>query len=218
MKKTRTMTLTMMALAGLLVVTVAPAGARGRDSTGPPAQEPTGGTTCEVDGAPTGADDPIWDGDAGESGFEITLNAEDDYACVDVLWATAGKWQITVTGEGARSLTLVPRDSVAPGDSCGGAMLRRDAVYGVLTLPLDEDTRNEIPAGYVNACGVEYAEWVHDLDVCNAVLKDGSDSELPCLITTVHTEHAHPLVFQAFLGGGKNATATIHVTLPQPQP
>ena len=209
MKKTRTMTLTMLALAALLVVTVAPAGARGRDSTGPPAQEPTGGTTCVDNGAPAG--DLKWDDN--DSGFTITLTADDDYACVDVLWATAGKWQITVTGEGARSLTLVPRDSVAPGDSCGGAMLRRDAVYGVLTLPLDEDTRNEIPAGYVNACGVEYAEWVHDLDVCNAVLKDGSDSELPCLITTVHTEHAHPLVFQAFLGGGKNATATIHVTL-----
>lgn len=215
MKKTRTMTLTMLALAGLLVVTVAPAGARGRDNTGPPAQEPTGGTTCVDNGAPTG--DPARYEPLGESGFTITLTAEYDYACVDVLWATPGKWKITVTGEGARSLTLVPRDSVAPGDSCGGAMLRREAIYGELTLPLDGDTRDEIPAGYVNACGDEYAEWVNDGGICKAVLKEENPT-IPCLITTVHTEHAHPLVFQAFLGGGKNATATIHVTLPQPQP
>lgn len=188
-------------LAALLLV-AAPAVAKKGGGKGPP-DGPTGGYTCSGEEftareAFSGviADDSYGDGVAD---FTVTLDRSTDSVCIDVI-APAGKWLVNVTGSGARGLTLVPRDSFSPGDSCGGASLSAKSVYGNLTLPLPIDSREEIPAATVNACGVVYGEWIA--------------GELVIEQTGVE----HPLVFQAFLTGGGKASTTISVDLPAEQP
>ncbi len=172
----------------LLVTVAAPAAAKKGGGKGKPTQEPAGGYTCAemFEGSVTG----LVDGD-----FSFTLDSENDSACFDVT-AEAGVWNVTVTGSGARGLTLIPKDSYPSGDSCGGAFMSGNDIYGTFQLPLLIDTRTEIPASTVNACGTEYGEWI------------GGE------LVMEQTGNEHPLAFVAFLTGSRRATAVISVDLP----
>jgi len=213
----------------LIVVAVAlvmalPAGAKGPpDGKGPkdPGDDPNtiGGFTCVDAGDSTAA--PMTDDFVIELGGKRT--GLPNYVCVDVLTTEAGRWNITVTGAGARGLALIPRDSVAPGDSCGGVGARgEEHIYGQFTLPLDvpEELRTEIPAATVNACGTEFAEWVAEPAPTGATLWDATaicdavDAEVPCGVEVPLEGHPHPLILQARYAGRNNGTATICVDLP----
>jgi hypothetical protein len=172
----------------------------------PSDETPTGGTMCDPADYPDGIDG-VQTGD-----FSLTLDGDSTYACIDVL-AAAGPWEVTVTvtGSRARSLLLVGRDSVAPGDACDVLDLRRDDIHAGGTLVM--------PAATINACGVEWAEWVSietpglDPDP----YPDGHcvdfDDAGRCLVADM-VDVTHPLVFQANMSGFRDATATIHVDLP----
>jgi len=148
--------------------------------------EPLAGTTCAALGR--------W-GKPVTGEFVITLGNLDNMnssECVDVMAAT-GAWEvdIDIVGGHVRSLMLVPRDSIAPGDSCGGVRALRPE-SGTITLPGTD-------GAYVNTCGITFAELV-----------DGY--ELP--ITTVETEIASPLAFQMDMAGSKDAVVILTVTVP----
>jgi hypothetical protein len=164
--------------------------------------------------------------DADTESFEIVLGGRDTeyagYECLDVMTDAAGRWDVTVEGEGARRLVLVPRDSDGPGDSCGGVDLRRAVnIYGDFTLPLDipEETRTEIPVATVNACGTNWPEWI-DNAYPGEVVPAPWDAEaicgagnVPCTIS-VATDQAHPLVLQAAYEGSRDGWVRVTVTLP----
>jgi hypothetical protein len=166
---------------------------------------PLGGTVCDPADYPDGIDG-VQTGD-----FDFTLEVEGDntYACIDVL-AAAGDWSVTVTGSRARSLLLVGRDSVSPGDACDVVNLRRDDIY------IDEGHPLVMPAATINACGVDWSEWVGletpELDVENHCVEVDDDADL-CLVADM-VDVAHPLVFQASMSGFSDASLTIHVDLP----
>jgi hypothetical protein len=158
---------------------------------------PIGGTMCDPADYPDGIDGV-------QTGhFSFTLEGDSTYACIDVL-AAAGPWEVTVTASRARSLLLVGRDSVAPGDACDVLDLRRDDVHAGGTLVM--------PAATINACGVGWAEWV-SLDT-PGLDPDGHcvdfDDAGRCLVAEM-VDLTHPLVFQANMSGFKDASATIHV-------
>ena len=127
---------------------------------------------------------------------------------------------MTVTGEGARYLGLIPRDSIAAGDSCGGYLVRNAAnIYG--SSPHILGYNGSVPAATINACGTEWAEWVDidwpglnaDVD-CAAFSDDGTQ----CLVVG-QPEPAvpHPLILQVFMQSGGGST-TFHVDLPPLDP
>lgn len=210
-------------LIGAIVVLMAvPAGADKRDcSTYPdghpqacqpddPTPEPIGGgTVCDPSEYPEGITDIQYDD------FTFTLSGNQANACIDVI-SKEGPWTVTITGSGARSLALIPRDSIAPGDSCGGYVMRRAAnIYGTLILGYEDS----IPAATINACGTDFGEWANiDLDGLDpAPVADGCDcaaiDEDRCLVTT-QPDAEHPLVLQALLGGSRDGTTIIDVDLP----
>jgi len=215
---------TVLAAVAVALVMALPAGAKGPpDGKGPkdPGDDANtiGGYTC-IDAGDSTAE-PATDDFVIELGGKAT--GLPDYVCVDVMTTEPGRWNVTVTGSGARHLTLIPRDSVAPGDSCGGVAARgEEHIYGQFTLPLDvsEETRTEIPAATVNACGTEFAEWITPWSGVGTPLWDATavcaalGSEAPCGADIALPGHAHPLVLQALFGGRNNGTATVCVDLP----
>ena len=147
--------------------------------------EPMAGTTCNAIGE---WGEPV---SATSDTFPITLT---EGACIDVI-ATEGDWTVDIeTSDGTRWLSLVIRDSVAPGDTCEGVMYRRDIPSQVT---LDGPDNSGIAGAWVNSCGTEWAEWVGD-----DYYADEDQSVLS------------PLVFQVFMDG-KDPRVTLHVTLPE---
>jgi len=148
--------------------------------------------------------------------FSFTLSGKRDDACIDVI-SVEGPWQVTITGGGARQLGIIPRDSVAPGDSCGGYILRVGDIY--TNNPLTLGYHGVIPTATINACGVDFGEWVDiNLEGLNPTLvADGGDCAViengQCLVAQTLDTVTHPLVLQAFLRGSGDTT-TIHVNLP----
>jgi hypothetical protein len=106
---------------------------------------------------------------------------------------------VTVDGSGATEVLLILRDSYQPGDFCVEARMRGSEIYGQWTLPRPDDPFTQIPAATVNACGVEYGEWI-----------DGE------LVMGRQSGVDHPLALHAFFRGKNKAAATIHVALPTP--
>jgi hypothetical protein len=152
--------------------------------------------------------------------FTFTLSGKQDGACIDVV-SVEGPWEVTITGEGARYLGIIPRDSIGPGDSCGGYLLRREGnIYGSNPLFLGYD--GFLPAATINACGTDFGEWVDiglgGLDP-RLVADDGGgdcaaiEGDL-CFVTERIGDVEHPLVLQAFLSGSADGTTTIKVVLP----
>lgn len=172
---------------------------------------PMGGTMCDPAEYPPGID-----GVQSEN-FTFTLEGKKPYACIDVMTAIAGPWEVTVTGEGARYLGLIPRDSIAPGDSCGGPLLRSEAnIY--TASPHILGYNGSVPAATINACGTEWAEWIDSGLVSDADCAAVSDDESQCLATGQPTDEdglliAHPLVLQVFMQSGGGST-TFYVDLP----
>jgi len=144
------------------------------------------------------------------SGFSFTLSGKTDGLCVDVSPANAGVWQVQVVGNGGATtlnrILMVPRDSIGPGDSCGGVDLRRVALPLQQQLPHPDDTRFEIPSGYVNACGLQFGELV-DLDL------DPGTPEVA--VGYVIADLPHPLAFQVMMAAaGASSSVTVTVALP----
>jgi hypothetical protein len=226
--------ITLLALAVILVI-AAPAGADKPNcdpddpnytpdrpacaSDKPGDESPMGGTMCDPAGYPEGING-VQDAD-----FTFTLEGKRPGTCIDVLTDTAGPWEVTVTGEGARYLGLIPRDSFAPGDSCGGWLLRNAAsIYGSSPHILGYD--GSVPAATINACGTEWAEWVDvnwpgldprldsDGGDCAAFSDDGYQCEVAGLPADVAGfPIAHPLILHVFMQSGGGST-TFYVDLP----
>ncbi len=174
---------------------------------------PMGGTMCDPAEYPAGIEG-VQDGD-----FTFTLAGKKPGTCIDVMTSIEGLWEVTVTGEGARYLGLIPRDSIAAGDSCGGWLLRTAAnIYG--NSPHILGYNGSVPAATINACGTGYAEWV-DVDWpglnleadCAAFSNDGGE----CLVTEELPDVPHPLVLQVFMQSGGGST-TFAVDLPPLDP
>ena len=214
----------LLALATALLFTV-PAGAKKPDKPGKPDPEPNAGTTCVT---------PWWSGDikdTDEDGwsndFTLILDADHPDACIDVLTKVEGQWKVTVrdlAGDGLRSLLLVPRDAVAPGDSCGGERRRNAAVYDDWTLPHPDDPREWLPrasgvpiiaAATVNSCpgddeaGVGFFAETVEWDINNDGVVDENDTTMEA------TGDPHPLALLVFTSGLKRSdVVAIHVDLP----
>jgi len=88
-----------------------------------------------------------------------------------------------------RSLVLIPRDSISPGDSCGGVGIHKPK-SGTITLPGAD-------GAYVNSCGTQFGEWVDDIYYGNAD-------------ETVES----PLAFQIDMKGSSDAKVTLKLYLP----
>jgi hypothetical protein len=178
---------------------------------------PMGGTMCDPAGYPEGIKGVQKDD------FTFTLEGKKPGTCIDVM-SEEGPWEVTVTGEGARYLGLIPRDSIAAGDSCGGWLLRSAAnIYG--DSPHTLGYNGPVPAAEINACGTDWAEWVAieewldieewpDLNL-DAVCAAFSDDE-QCLVTE-QLSVPHPLVLQVFMQSGGGST-TFEVDLPPLNP
>lgn len=175
-----------------LATTVTAVGAKGK-----PAPSQGGGRTCaenygEAEYAAMLATHQV---QFTSSGFTFVLNGKADQVCLDVLHGTAGVWEVQVDGNGGtvqlNRILIVPRDSYAPGDSCGGVDLRQ------VTLPLNQQLPLVIPAGTVNACGTQYGEWIN------------GNLEMTA------TGEPHPLAFFARMEAkASTASVTVAVTLP----
>lgn len=166
---------------------------------------PFGGTMCNPAEYPEGIDG------IQEKDFHFTLEGKKPGTCIDVLTDIAGTWEVTVTGEGARYLGIVPRDSIAPGDSCGGWLQRSAAnIYKTHTLSA---YGGPMPAATINACGTEWTEWV-DIDLpglvpeVDCVAVDGDQ----CLVADA-LDIPHPLALHVFMQSGGGST-TFYVNLP----
>ena len=149
--------------------------------------QPIAGTTCNALGE--------W-GEPVTSDFTVTLT---ENACIDVI-ATPGNWNVIVVeqtdGAPLRWLSLVIRDSVAPGDACDSVSHRRHIPNQITLDGFESDNNPGIAGAWVNSCGTAYAEWVGDTYHAEA------DPNVPS-----------PLVFQVFMSG-KDAEVTLDVTLP----
>lgn len=179
---------------------------------------PMGGTMCDPAEYPKNPDGSFQIEGVQSEDFAFTLEGKKPGTCIDVLTSIAGPWEVTVTGEGARYLVLIPRDSIAAGDSCGGYLLRNAAnIYGASPHILGYD--GTVPAATINACGTEFAEWVDSTlfgldpdDDCAAFSDDGNQ----CLVTE-QLPIAHPLVLQVGMQSGGGRT-TFYVDLPPLDP
>ena len=199
MTATHTSTRSWIVLVAILMVCAIalPAGAAppkcDKDPTAPgcgtPADDqPSAGTTCNALGIGH-FPEPV------EDDFTVTLT---ENACIDVI-ATVGDWTVGIdeTDDGTlRWLSLVIRDSVAPGDACDSISYRRDIPSEITLNGFESDNNPGIAGAWVNSCGTEYAEWVGDT-----------------YYAAEDTDVASPLVFQVFISG-KDAEVTLDVTLP----
>jgi hypothetical protein len=156
-------------------------------STLPP-QPTSGGHDCAYWGFTSPAELAAHDFAPTANGFTFTLRGSLDDFCVDI--AVDGPWHVTGTASGVSSLSLIPRDSASPGDSCGGASLKRPTAFD-LYLPTG------ITLATVNSCGLQYGEWI-----------GGS-------LVTTQTGARDPLVFIAQMLGKTGAVATINVEFPE---
>ena len=165
----------------------------------PPDDEPLAGTTCAA--AIGELNEPV------TQDFTVTLT-EDEYtvtltenawasACIDVI-APAGDWTVAVEEiHGTlRWLSLVIRDSVAPGDACDSVSYRTDIPSEITLDGFESDNNPGIAGAWVNSCGADWAEWVED------VYHAAEDKSV-----------TSPLVLQVFMSG-KDAEITLDVTLP----
>ena len=151
--------------------------------------QPIAGTTCNAIGK--------W-GVPRDSSFLV----EDvtDSTCIDVN-ANPGDWTVEIveqtSGAPLRWLSLVIRDSVAPGDACDSVRIRKVPIPSKIILDgFESDNNPGIPGAWVNSCGTEYAEWVGDTYYADA---DPNVSS--------------PLVFRVSMFP-KDAKVTLNVTLP----
>ena len=176
------------------------------------AEAPPGGTMCDPEEYPRNPDGTLQLEGVQTDDFQFTLEGKKPGTCINVLTDVAGPWEVTVTGEGARYLGLIPRDSIGPGDSCGGYLLRNAAnIYG--NSPHLLGYEGSVPAATINACGTEWAEWV-SVDLpglvpetdCVAVEGD------QCLVADA-LDVSQPLILQVFMQSGGGST-TFHVDLP----
>lgn len=115
---------TLLAIASLMAVSMPAVAAKG----GNPSKPPLGGTTCAE------YSDAAFESDGDING--LPLAGRIDEACVDVSDVNPGPWDVTVTvTEGTlRSLQVVLRDSVAPGDACSEPIHYRDNTAAPATL------------------------------------------------------------------------------------
>jgi hypothetical protein len=154
---------------------------------------PGAGHTCTDDGKSVAGD------------FRITLSGRSDGACIDVS-AKSGPWTVDVeiVSGSVRMLLFVPRDSIGPGDSCGGYEFRSNNVPSQFVVPFEGGS---IPGSYVNSCGTEFAEWVNVLN---------SDSGLYELtyFDAVDEDIESPLALQIMTAGSKDSSMTLTVDLP----
>ena len=206
----------------LVLVIAAPAGAVKPDCTDPNSTHPScqddsddelplAGTMCDPEEYPRNPDDETFQLEGVQTDdFTFTLYGKKPATCIDVL-SDEGLWEVTVTGEGARYLGLVPRDSSTPGDSCGGWLLRSEA--NIYTTHTFSAYGGPMPAATINACGTEWSEWV--------------DLTTPGLIPEIHCgvidgdrckvvdalDIPHPLAFHVFMQSGGGST-TFYVDLP----
>ena len=177
------------------------------------ATEPVIGTTCAnpdgVHAANGGlAEGPYSSDSIAETvDFYIELAGAKASTCVDV-FAPEGAWtvEVTVLSGTVRSLLLVPRDSIAWGDSCGGGSLRWPTDGATSVLPghdnyYDQDGDGMVEAAYVNSCGTQFSEW---MDV------NGTLTEFVNADPTVTS----PLALQVGMSGSKDAAVLLHVYLP----
>ena len=115
-------------------------------------------------------------------------------ACIDVM-SDEGVWTVDIQllAGTVRSMGLIPRDSVAPGDSCGGVILSR----GDIPLSIGGEIPLSVEGAYVNSCGVDFEELI-----------DGTT------YATVNDQIPSPLAFQASMAGSKDAHVILHVHVP----
>lgn len=185
------------------------------DKDEPPGEEIAGGTMCDPAEYP--ADLRDLDGElivgVPNVDFTFTLSGKQDDACIDVI-SSEGPWQVTITGKGARSLGVIPRDSIGPGDSCGGWLLRSTIYDHDASDPLILGHEGSVPAATINACGVAFAEWV-DIGL-EGLTPDEDCVALDGDLCLVEDQLAvtHPLVLQVFLRGSASGSTTFHVDLP----
>ena len=151
--------------------------------------QPIAGTTCNAIGQ--------W----GEP-YNTSFQVEDvtDSTCIDVN-ANPGNWTVDVveqtSGAPLRWLSLVIRDSVAPGDACDSVRIRKVPIPIQIILDgFESDNNPGIPGAWVNSCGTEYAEWVGDTYHADA------EPTVPS-----------PLAFGVSMFP-KDAKVTLNVTLP----
>ncbi len=203
-----------MLLAAVLVLAAAvPAGAKKPDKPGPPpSDEILAGTMCDPAEYPDGVVGIQTDD------FEFTLGGRQDGTCIDVLTDVAGPWTVTITGDGARYLGVIPRDSIGPGDSCGGYLVRSGIYDHGPGNPLVMGYEGSVPAATINACGTEFGEWVDetlvDADACVAFDPDDGYNESGLCQVNDAVPIAHPLVLQVFLKGQAGTTTHFVVDLP----
>jgi hypothetical protein len=176
----------------------------------PPQDAPLSGTVCDPAEYPDGIVGIQTDD------FSFTLSGKNDGTCIDVI-SDQGPWEVTITGTGARFLGVIPRDSIAPGDSCGGYQLRGGSdIYG--SNPLILGYNGEIPAATINACGTDFGEWVNkDLPGLNPDIDCAVIEGAECLVAK-QIKVTQPLILQAFLSGTADGETTISVDLPPLDP
>ena len=169
------------------------------DPVDPPPDEPLAGTTCKALGE---WDEPVW---LDDYHFTITLT---ENACIDVM-ANAGVWTVEIdenpddenpddeNPDGTlRWLSLVIRDSVAPGDACDSVAYRTDIPSEITLDGFESDNNPGIAGAWVNSCGTDWAEWVGD------VYHAAENKSVPS-----------PLVLQVFMSG-KDAKVKLTIDLP----
>ena len=192
MKKTFT---TFLAIATIVALAVPAAAGKG-GKPDKPSKDPLAGTTCIKAGY---ANLPA------TSDFTIDLpepvkRAE---ACVDVSDVIPGPWTVTVevTNGTLRSLLVILRDSVAPGDACGAPFYHQGNIQANTEEATFDFTLPGAPGSFVNACGEEWAEEIDGYDYYD---KDD---------TTVES----PLAFLVF-AQGRDLAMTLDVDLPPLDP
>ncbi len=176
----------------------------------PPDDEPLAGTTCAA--AIGELNEPVTQDftvTLTEDEYTVTLTEDEEYtvtitdnewasACIDVM-ADPGDWTVVVEEIGGtlRSLSLVVRDSVAPGDACDSVPYRgRDIPFLPFQITLDGFEDHGIAGSWVNSCGTDWAEWVGD------AYYDDEATDVPS-----------PLVLQVFMSG-KDEKVKLTIDIP----
>lgn len=190
------------------LVIASPAGAAGRppcpdgsyqrQCPTEPVDDQGGGITCAEHATWKGQENLITDVEVHEDHFDIELSGKNVRACIDVM-SDEGVWTVDIQllAGTVRSMGLIPRDSVAPGDSCGGVILSR----GDIPLSIGGEIPLSVEGAYVNSCGVDFEELI-----------DGTT------YATVNDQIPSPLAFQASMAGSKDAHVILHVYVPEYTP
>ena len=175
----------LLAIAVLLTLAMPALAAKGGNG-GKPDRPPLGGTTCAEDGSASDIED-------------LALMGRGASACVDVSDVNPGPWDVTVNVEKGtlKSLLVILRDSVSPGDVCGEPINLRGNISAPESFTLEGFTLEGAAGDYVNACGVGWAEWV------DGVYYD-----------TVEPTLQSPLALLVFTRGSADLELTLDVDLP----